>query len=143
MDAFGYLICFWMSLTVIRPFSLKSRSTTSSFSTLCRWRISRAASSVVPTGTVMRFSRVITAEIGRSTFDSNRRSRFVRMPTRRPSLCPPSVMGTPEMRYFFISSSASKMRRSGESVMGFTIMPLSDRFTRSTSDACSSIDRFL
>jgi hypothetical protein len=28
-------------------------------------------------------------------------------------------------------------------VIGFTIMPLSDRFTRSTSVACSSIDRFL
>ena len=35
------------------------------------------------------------------------------------------------------------MRWSGESVIGFTIMPLSDRLTRSTSDACSSIDRFL
>ncbi len=28
-------------------------------------------------------------------------------------------------------------------MIGSTIMPLSDRFTRSTSDACSSIDRFL
>ena len=35
------------------------------------------------------------------------------------------------------------MRWVGESVIGSTIMPLSDRFTRSTSDACSSIDRFL
>src|SRR5262245_321724 len=35
------------------------------------------------------------------------------------------------------------MRWEGESVIGLTIMPLSDRFTRSTSDACSSIDRFL
>ena len=35
------------------------------------------------------------------------------------------------------------MRLIGESVIGFTIMPLSERFTRSTSDACSSIDRFL
>ena len=35
------------------------------------------------------------------------------------------------------------MRWVGESVIGLTIMPLSDRFTRSTSDACSSIDRFL
>ena len=51
-DAFGYLTAFWMSLTVISPFSRKSRSTTSSFSTLCWCRISRAASSVVPTGTV-------------------------------------------------------------------------------------------
>ena len=35
------------------------------------------------------------------------------------------------------------MRWVGESVIGSTIMPLSDRFTRSTSEACSSIDRFL
>ena len=35
------------------------------------------------------------------------------------------------------------MRCSGESVIGLTIMPLSERLTRSTSDACSSIVRFL
>ena len=32
------------------------------------------------------------------------------MPTSRPSLLPSSVIGTPEMRYFCIRSSASKMR---------------------------------
>src|SRR6266566_1339460 len=35
------------------------------------------------------------------------------------------------------------MRLEGPSVIGLTIMPLSERFTRSTSEACSSIDRFL
>ena len=35
------------------------------------------------------------------------------------------------------------MRLVGESVIGSTIMPLSDRFTRSTSDACSLMVRFL
>ncbi len=35
LQAFGYLIAFWMSLTVIRPFRRKSLSTTRSFSTLC------------------------------------------------------------------------------------------------------------
>jgi hypothetical protein len=65
------------------------------------------------------------------------------MPTSRPSLLPSCVIGTPEIRYFFISSRASKMRLEGESVIGLTIIPLSDRFTRSTSDACSSTDRFL
>ena len=53
------------------------------------------------------------------------------------------MIGTPEIRYFFISSSASKIRLVGESVIGLTIMPLSERLTRSTSDACSSTDRFL
>ena len=42
--------------------------------------------------------RLMISEIGRSTFDSKRRSRFVRMPTRRPSLLPSSVIGTPLMR---------------------------------------------
>ena len=49
----------------------------------------------------------MTSEIGRSTFVSNRRSRFVRMPTSRPSLLPSSVIGTPEIRYFFIRPRAS------------------------------------
>ena len=65
------------------------------------------------------------------------------MPSSRPSLRPPSVIGTPEIRYFFISSCASKIRFSGASVIGLTIIPLSERFTRSTSVACSSTDRFL
>ncbi len=65
------------------------------------------------------------------------------MPTSRPSLLPSSVIGTPEMLYFFIRSSASKIRWVGESVIGSTIMPLSERLTRSTSEACSSIVRFL
>ena len=83
------------------------------------------------------------SEIGRSRFDSKRRSRLVRMPTSLPSLLPSAVIGTPEIRYFFIRSSASKIRLVGESVIGLTIMPLSERFTRSTSDACSSTVRFL
>ena len=65
LHAFGYLIAFWMSLTVISPFSRKSLSTTSSFSTLCWCRISRASSSVVPTGTVKSGAFVITSPIGR------------------------------------------------------------------------------
>ena len=68
--------------------------------------MSFACARVVPTATVMRFSLVITSEMGRWTSPWNRRSRLVRMPTRRPSLRPSSVIGTPEMRYFFISSSA-------------------------------------
>ena len=47
------------------------------------------------------------SEIGRSRLDSKRRSRLVRIPARRPSLLPSSVIGTPEIRYFFIRSSAS------------------------------------
>ncbi len=81
-----------MSLTVIRPFSRPSASTTGSFSILCRCRISLASSRPVPTGAVTRLRAVISAETGWRRFDSKRRSRFVRMPTRMPSS---SVIGTP------------------------------------------------
>ena len=56
----------------------------------------------VATGTVKSGSRVMTSAIGRLTLVSKRRSRFVRMPQSRLSLPPSSVMGTPEIRYFFI-----------------------------------------
>ena len=99
-----------------------------------------ASSSVVPWGAVTRFFAVISAEIGSSVRASKRRSRLVRMPTSVPSS---RVIGTPEMRYFLISSRASATFCSGRIVMGFTIMPLSERFTLSTSSAWASIDRFL
>jgi IMP dehydrogenase/GMP reductase len=92
--ALGYLIAFWMSLTVIKPFRLPARSTTSSFSIRYLWRSSLACSSVVPTGVVMRFFFVMRAEIGRSVWVSNRRSRLVRIPTSLPRS---STTGTPEI----------------------------------------------
>jgi len=61
------------------------------------------------TGTVTRFSLVITSEIGRSKRFSNRRSRLVRMPTS----LPPWVTGTPEMRNRLMSSCAAEMGWSG------------------------------
>ena len=97
----------------------------------------------MPTGTVTRFSFVMMSLIGRSGRFSNRRSRLVRMPTSVPSLLPSSVIGTPLIRNCFISSSASEMWWRGDSVIGLTIMPLSDRFTRSISPAWSSMLRFL
>src|SRR5579884_2028171 len=57
------------------------------------------------------------------------------MPTSLPCL----VMGTPEMRKRFMTSRASLILFSGAMVTGSTIMPLSLRFTRSTSSACRSI----
>ena len=62
------------------------------------------------------------------------------MPTSRPV---PSTIGTPEIRNRFISAAASRSGRSGPSVMGFMIIPLSLRLTRSTSAAWRSIDMFL
>ncbi len=55
-----------MSLTVIRPFSLKSRSTTAAFDLVPVQNL-LAASSVVLTGTRDQVLWVITDEIGRST----------------------------------------------------------------------------
>ena len=72
-----------MSLIVIRPVSRKASSTTSSFSTLVPRRISRACSSVVPVGTVMSPSLVISSATPRVMSSSKRRSRFVRIPSKR------------------------------------------------------------
>ena len=105
LQARGYSIIFWMSLTVIRPFRPPARSTTRSFSILCLCRSALASSRVVPSGTVTRFSRVIRSEMRRFRLLSKRRSRLVRMPTSRPSA---SVTGTPEILKCAMSSSASR-----------------------------------
>ena len=97
-----------------------------------------ASSSVVPTGTVIRFVFVITSPIGRSVRDTNRRSRFVKIPTSFLLF----VTGTPEILYRRITSSAAWIGSSGEIVTGSTIIPLSLRFTLSISPACASIVRF-
>ena len=62
------------------------------------------------------------------------------MPTSLPC---PSTTGTPEIWNFAIKPTASRSVASGVSVIGLRIIPLSDRFTRSISDACLSIGMFL
>jgi hypothetical protein len=101
--------------------------------------MSRASSRVVPTGAVTSFAFVITSDTRRESSSSKRRSRFVRMPTSRPS----SVMGTPEMWKRDMIACASPIEAEGGSVTGSTIMPLSERFTRSTCADWSAIVRFL
>src|SRR5947209_2479427 len=133
LHASGYWIRLAMSLIVISPLSSKRSLTTGSFSIRCWCRISRAFSSVVPSGAVMRFSRVMTWEILRSMRVSKRRSRLVTMPTSLPFL----VTGMPEIRYCSMILCASRMVWSGEMVTGFRIMPLSDFLTLSTSAAWS------
>ena len=136
----GYCRRLWMSFTVMRPMSLPSPSTTGSFSMRCFPRMRSASSSVVPTGAVIRRSLVIASRMGRSSSRSNCRSRLVMMPTSVPVA---STMGTPEMRNLAIIATASRRLASGCSVMGCRIIPLSERFTRSTSAACRSMDMFL
>ena len=62
------------------------------------------------------------------------------IPTSFPSR---STIGTPLILKRIISAFASRSVASGASVIGFRIIPLSLRFTRSTSAACRSIDMFL
>ena len=138
-QALGYWIFLRMSLTVMRPRSIPPASTTGSFSIRCSWRIRLASSSVVPTGTVTSRSLVITASIGTLRSEMKRRSRLVRIPTSFPS----RVIGTPETWYRSMTLSASPTGRSGGSVTGSAIMPLSERFTLSTSSAWSAMERFL
>ena len=62
----------------------------------------------------------------------------MRIPTSLPSAL---VIGTPEMWYRRISSSAEATGASGGRVTGSTIIPASERLTLSTSATCSSIER--
>ena len=136
---FGYLICFSISLIVIRPFRLKLSSTIGSFSFLAFARIFFASSMVVPTFAVISPSDVIDSRIGFEKSSSNSRSLFVMIPTSLPF----SVIGTPEIRNFAIRLFASSRVCSGERKNGSVMTPFSERFTLSTSSACCSIDMFL
>ena len=107
----GYTVAFSMSLMVIRPLSRNSSSTMGSFSILWRRRICLASSRVVPSLAVTRFSLVITLSMSWSISTSNFMSRLVMMPISLPW----SQIGTPEMRYLAISSSASARVRPGAS----------------------------
>jgi len=94
---------------------------------------------VVPTGAVISDSRVMTSAARRSMRSSKRRSRLVRIPTSRPF----SVIGTPEMWKRAMMAWTSPSVAVGGRVTGSTIMPLSERLTRSTCAHCSRIERFL
>ena len=98
-----------------------------------------ASSGATPTGAVTRGIGVITSATRRESSVSNLMSRFVTIPSRMPSSL---VTGTPEIRYLAHSRSTSASVASGPQVTGSVTMPASDRFTRSTCCACSSMDRF-
>ena len=127
-----------MSFTVISPVSRPSASTTGSFSILWRCRIASASASVVPWAAVTRSRDVISADTGCDASGAKRRSRLVRIPSSFPVS---SVIGTPEMWYVAISSSASDTSAPAGSVTGSTIIPDSERLTLSTSATCASMER--
>jgi hypothetical protein len=62
------------------------------------------------------------------------------IPTSFPSR---STIGTPEILKRIMSAFASRSVASGASVIGLRIIPLSERFTLSTSADCRSMDMFL
>ena len=93
----------------------------------------------MPTGTVTRFSLVIYSDTLDEVSLTKRKSLLVKIPHNLPFF----TTGIPEILYFVISSQASPIVWSGSIVIGSTIIPLSERFTLSTSSACFSIDIFL
>ncbi len=133
--ASGYFSLLSKSLTVIRPASLPSASISGSFSTRCFAKIAMTSFAPMPTGAVTRPSLVMTSftsVVVRSKPETNRMSRLVTMPTRRPSV---STTGRPEMRNCAHSASTSSIVASGVVVIGSVIMPDSLRLTRSTCEA--------
>src|SRR4051794_11777480 len=136
--ASGYFSLLAKSFTVIRPLSRPASSTSGSFSTLCRPSSRMASSPEVPTGAVTKGIGVMTSRTRRVRSVSKRRSRFVTMPSSRPDS---STTGRPDTRYRPHSASTSARVASGPVVTGWLTIPASDRFTRSTWLACSSIGR--
>ena len=85
MQAIGYWIIFWMSLTVISPLRLPSRSTTRTFSMRCWWSMRLGLLERRPLGDGDQV--LLGHQLARSACRgsrSKRRSRLVRMPTRCP-----------------------------------------------------------
>ena len=110
-----------------------------SFSFLAFARIILASSRVIPSLAVISPSEVMDSFIFFVKSVSNFKSLLVIIPTN----FRPSVIGTPEIRNFAISASASFKVCSGVKENGSVITPFSERFTLSTSSACASIDIFL
>src|SRR6266545_869048 len=126
------------SLTVIRPWSRPASSTSGSFSTLC-WRSRASAPSLLtPTGAVTRGILVMMSRTSAPLSVTKRVSRLVTMPSSAPPL---PTTGAPEIRYRAHSASTSRSVSSGEQVIGLVTIPASERLTRSTWAACSSIGR--
>ncbi len=122
----------------MRPLIRPSSSTSGSFSILCRRSSAIASTPEIPTLPVISGIGVMISRTRRLRSDSKAMSRLVTMPS---SLPPSSAIGTPEMRNFAHSASASASVVSGPTVIGSVTMPDSERFTRSTWLAWSSTDR--
>ncbi len=140
--AFGYCSDFTKSLTVISPRSRPLSSTIGSFSTLCLASSAAESSRLIPTGAVTSGIAVITSRTVRRSKSARRDEAQIAVgddaDQHRSSS---STTGTPEIRYRPHSASTSARVASGPTVTGWLTIPDSDRLTRSTWPACSSIDR--
>lgn len=108
---------------------MPASSTSGSFSILWRRSSSMASTPEMPTLPVTSGIGVMTSRTWRARSDSKAMSRLVTMPSSLPA---GSVTGTPLMRNFAHSSSASRRVASGCTVIGSVTMPDSERLTRST-----------
>ena len=122
---------------MIRPRSRPWSSTSGNFSILYFASSLRASSLLIPGGPVTSGIGVITSPTGRFGSSSKRMSRLVTMPS---SFRSESTTGTPEMRKWPHISSTWPMVASRVVVIGWSIMPASERFTRSTWLAWSVAD---
>ncbi len=138
LAAFGYFSALTKSLTVMRPLRMPASSTSGSFSILWRRSSSMASTPEMPTLPVTSGIGVMTSRTWRLRSDSKAMSRLVTMPRSLPA---GSVTGTPEMRNFAQSWSASRSVASGCTVIGSVTMPDSERLTRSTWLAWSAMER--
>ncbi len=130
--AFGNCSDFTKSFTVMSPVSRPWVSTIGRRSRLC-WRSSSTASSrSMPSWPVMSGIGVmtsLTSVLPHSATGVKRRSRLVTMPS---STWSSSTTGRPETRYWPQRSSSSSSVAFGWIVIGFEIIPVCVRFTRST-----------
>ena len=91
--ASGYCSDLVKSLTVMRPRNRPLSSTSGSFSILCLARSAIASAGAMPGAAVTSGIRVMMSPAVREWSVSKRRSRFVTMPSKRPS---PSTTGSPD-----------------------------------------------
>ena len=143
LQAFGYLIAFWMSLTVIRPLSLKSLiddqqlldlGAMQNLARLVERGADRHGDQLLlghhlgdrPGGVGLEAQVAIGQDADEAAFLA-------------------AVFGDRHAGDAVLLHQLERFadQRFGATVIGLTIMPLSERLTRSTSSACSSIDRFL
>jgi len=140
LQAYGWSVDFWISLTVIKPFSVSESSITNTRSRRywCNKRIT--SSFAAPSLTVTSLSLgVIMFLMGWSRLVSKRKSRLVTIPT----ILPLSTTGIPEILWVRLSSSTSRTVMWLWIVIGSFTTPDSKRLTRATCAACFMAVMFL